>query len=44
VDGRAIAALLAVQVCFGTFPVFGKLALAETPPMVLAAMRARMGA
>lgn len=43
-DGRAIAALLAVQVCFGTFPVFGKIALAETPPMVLAAMRAIAGA
>ncbi len=43
-DGRAIAALLAVQFCFGTFPVFGKLALAETPPMVLAAMRAIAGA
>jgi drug/metabolite transporter (DMT)-like permease len=43
-DGRAIAALLAVQVCFATFPVFGKIALAETPPMVLAAMRAIAGA
>jgi drug/metabolite transporter (DMT)-like permease len=37
-------ALLVVQLCFGSFPVFGKLALAETAPLVLAAFRAVAGA
>jgi drug/metabolite transporter (DMT)-like permease len=37
-------ALLVVQLCFGSFPVFGKLALAETEPLVLAAFRAIVGA
>ncbi len=37
-------ALLAVQLCFGSFPVFGKLALAETAPLVLASFRAVAGA
>lgn len=43
-DLRPYVALLAVQLCFGTFPVFGKLALAETAPLVLAAFRAVVGA
>jgi drug/metabolite transporter (DMT)-like permease len=43
-DLRPYFALLAVQLCFGSFPVFGKLALAETPPLVLAAFRAVAGA
>jgi drug/metabolite transporter (DMT)-like permease len=43
-DLRPYLALLAVQLCFGTFPVFGKLALAETAPLVLAAFRAVAGA
>ncbi len=33
-----------MQLCFGSFPVFGKLALAETSPLVLAAFRAVFGA
>jgi drug/metabolite transporter (DMT)-like permease len=37
-------ALIAVQLCFGSFPVFGKLALAEVPPLVLASFRAVAGA
>ena len=41
---RPYLALLAVQLCFGSFPVFGKLALAETAPLVLAAFRAVAGA
>lgn len=43
-DSRPYLALLAVQLCFGSFPIFGKLALAETPPLVLAAFRAVAGA
>lgn len=43
-DLRPYLALLAVQVCFGSFPIFGKLALAETPPLVLASFRAVAGA
>ncbi len=43
-DFRPYLALLAVQLCFGSFPVFGKLALAETAPLVLAAFRAVAGA
>jgi drug/metabolite transporter (DMT)-like permease len=43
-DARPYLALLAVQLCFGSFPVFGKLALAETAPLVLAAFRAVAGA
>lgn len=43
-DSRPYLALLAVQLCFGSFPVFGKLALAETAPLVLAAFRAVAGA
>ena len=43
-DLRPYLALLAVQLCFGSFPVFGKLALAETQPLVLAAFRAVAGA
>jgi drug/metabolite transporter (DMT)-like permease len=43
-DARAYLALLVVQLCFGSFPVFGKLALAETAPLVLAAFRALFGA
>lgn len=41
---RPYAALLAVQLCFGTFPIFGKLALAEVSPLDLAAFRAVAGA
>jgi drug/metabolite transporter (DMT)-like permease len=37
-------ALFVVQLCFGSFPVFGKLALAETAPLVLASFRAVVGA
>ena len=43
-DLRPYFALLAVQLCFGSFPVFGKLALAETAPLVLATFRAVSGA
>ncbi|MBK9062974.1 MAG: DMT family transporter [Acidobacteria bacterium] len=43
-DFRPYIALLAVQLCFGSFPIFGKLALAETAPLVLAAFRAVAGA
>ena len=43
-DPRAFLALLVVQLCFGSFPIFGKLALAETAPLVLAAFRAVAGA
>ena len=43
-DLRPYVALLAVQLCFGSFPIFGKLALAETAPLVLAAFRAVAGA
>ena len=43
-DSRPYIALLAVQLCFGSFPVFGKLALAEVAPLVLAAFRAVAGA
>ncbi|MDL2718060.1 MAG: DMT family transporter [Acidobacteriota bacterium] len=43
-DLRPYLALLAVQLCFGSFPVFGKLALAEVQPLVLAALRAVAGA
>jgi drug/metabolite transporter (DMT)-like permease len=43
-DLRPYLALLAVQLCFGSFPVFGKLALAETAPLVLASFRAVAGA
>ena len=35
---------MAVQLCFGSFPVFGKIALAEVSPFVLAALRAAVGA
>jgi drug/metabolite transporter (DMT)-like permease len=37
-------ALFVVQLCFGSFPVFGKLALAEAAPLVLASFRAVAGA
>ena len=43
-DIRPYLALLAVQLCFGSFPIFGKLALAEVAPLVLAAFRAVAGA
>jgi drug/metabolite transporter (DMT)-like permease len=43
-DVHAYLALLGVQLCFGSFPVFGKLALAEVPPLALAALRAVAGA
>jgi drug/metabolite transporter (DMT)-like permease len=43
-DVRPYLALLAVQLCFGSFPIFGKLALAEMEPLVLAAFRAAAGA
>lgn len=43
-DPRALLALAAVQLCFGTFPVFGKLALREVSPLVLASFRALFGA
>lgn len=41
---RALLALFTVQVLFSTFPVCGKLALAEIAPMALAALRAVTGA
>lgn len=43
-DLRPYLALLAVQLCFGSFPIFGKLALSEMEPLVLAAFRAVAGA
>jgi drug/metabolite transporter (DMT)-like permease len=43
-DVRAVLALLLVQLFFGTFSVFGKLALREMPPFVLASIRAVFGA
>jgi drug/metabolite transporter (DMT)-like permease len=43
-DGRAVLALLAVQVCFAVFPVLGKIAMREIPPFVVAAFRAVVGA
>lgn len=43
-DGRALLALAVVQVCFGTFPVFGKIAMREVSPFVLASVRAVLGA
>jgi drug/metabolite transporter (DMT)-like permease len=43
-DVRPYVALLAVQLCFGSFPVFGKLALEEAAPLVLASFRAVVGA
>ncbi|HQR67191.1 MAG TPA: DMT family transporter [Thermoanaerobaculia bacterium] len=42
-DLRPALALVAVQLCFGAFPVFGKIALAEVSPLVLAALRAAAG-
>jgi drug/metabolite transporter (DMT)-like permease len=44
---HATAALLAlafVQLCFGTFPIFGKLAMRGVAPLVLASFRAVFGA
>jgi len=43
-DLRAALALVAVQLCFGAFPVFGKIALVEVSPFVLATLRAAVGA
>ena len=43
-DGRAVLALLAVQVCYATFPVLGKIAMREIPPFVVAAFRVVSGA
>lgn len=43
-DPRALLALAFVQVCFGIFPVFGKIAMREVPPLVLASFRAVLGA
>jgi drug/metabolite transporter (DMT)-like permease len=43
-DLRPYLALLAVQLCFGSFPIFGKLALSGMEPLVLAAFRAIAGA
>ena len=43
IDPRAVAALLLVQLFFGTFSVFGKIALREMSPFVLAAFRAVLG-
>jgi drug/metabolite transporter (DMT)-like permease len=37
-------ALLAAQVCFGLFPVFGKLAMQEVGPRALTALRIAVGA
>ena len=44
VDRRAVLALLLVQLFFGTFSVFGKVALREMSPFVLASFRAVFGA
>jgi drug/metabolite transporter (DMT)-like permease len=43
-DGRAVLALVAVQMCYATFPVLGKIAMREIPPFVVAAFRAVSGA
>lgn len=43
-DGRAVLALLAVQICYATFPVLGKIAMREIPPFVVAAFRVISGA
>lgn len=42
-DPRALLALLVVQVCFATYPTFGKIAMLEIPPMLLASLRAAFG-
>lgn len=38
-----LLALVFVQICFGTFPVTGKLAMREMAPLVLASLRAVFG-
>lgn len=38
-----LLALVLVQICFGTFPVTGKLAMREMTPLVLASFRAVIG-
>lgn len=41
---QPLAALLLVQLFFGSFPAFGKIAMREVSPLVLAAFRAIFGA
>jgi drug/metabolite transporter (DMT)-like permease len=43
-DLAAAAALVAVQFCFGSFPLLGKIAMHEISPFVVAAFRAVFGA
>jgi drug/metabolite transporter (DMT)-like permease len=43
-DVAAAAALVAVQLCFGSFPVLGKIAMREVGPLVIAAFRVVLGA
>ena len=43
-EARALLALVAVQVCFATFPVFGKIAMRSVTPFDVAALRAVAGA
>jgi drug/metabolite transporter (DMT)-like permease len=42
-DLRAVLALVAVQLCFGSFPVLGKLAMRDVAPFVIAAVRVVAG-
>ena len=42
-EGRALLALVLVQLCFGSFPAFGKIAMREVSPFVVAAFRAATG-
>ena len=43
-EARALLALVAVQVCFASFPVFGKIAMRAVTPFDVAALRAVAGA
>ncbi len=43
-EARALLALVAVQICFAAFPVFGKIAMRAVTPFDVAALRAVAGA
>lgn len=43
-EARALLALVAVQLCFASFPVFGKIAMRVVTPFDVAALRAVAGA
>jgi drug/metabolite transporter (DMT)-like permease len=43
-EARALLALVAVQICFAAFPVFGKIAMRSVTPFDVAALRAVAGA